>query len=146
MVIGAEGEPRWVDSFGHPYYDSPAQYLARRLAAELRVRVRYDMPGTIQRMSTAYASPVDRAEAELVGRRAVQYALDGRSEVMVTLERMPEASYAVTTGAVDLAVVANQERPLPAEFVNPAGNGMTPAFETYARPLLGGPLPSFQRL
>jgi 6-phosphofructokinase len=145
-VIGAEGEPRWVDSFGHPYYDSPAQFLARRLAAELGVRVRYDMPGTIQRMSTAYASPVDRAEAELVGRRAVQFAQEGRSEVMVTLERVPEKRYAVTTGSVDLAVVANQERPLPAEFVNPAGNGMTSAFEAYARPLLGGPLPPFQRL
>jgi ATP-dependent phosphofructokinase / diphosphate-dependent phosphofructokinase len=145
-VIGSTGEPRWVDSFGHPYHDSPAQYLARRLAVELRVRVRYDMPGTIQRMSTAYASPVDRAEAELVGRGAVQYALDGRSGVMVTLCREPVEGYAVTIGAVDLAVVANQERPLPAGFVNPAGNGMTPAFEEYARPLIGGPLPSFQRL
>jgi 6-phosphofructokinase 1 len=89
---------------------------------------------------------VDRAEAELVGRTAVRYAADGRSGVMVSLERVPGDGYAVTTGAVDLAIVANQQRRLPDAFINAAGNGLTPAFEAYARPLLGEPLPTFLRL
>ena len=32
-VLGAGGEALWTDSFGHSYYDSPAQHLARRSAS-----------------------------------------------------------------------------------------------------------------
>src|SRR5207248_2193672 len=78
-VIGATGEPRWVDAFGHAYFDSPAQWLTQRLQAELGVRVRFDKPGTIQRMATGYVSQTDRAEAELVGRAAVDQARPGTS-------------------------------------------------------------------
>ena len=28
-VLGADGDPEWVDAFGHPYYPSPAAYLTR---------------------------------------------------------------------------------------------------------------------
>ena len=145
-VIGAGGQPRWVDAFGHAYYDSPAQALTQRLQRELGVRVRWDKPGTIQRMATAYVSTVDRAEAELVGREAVRYARDGRSDVMVTLERQPGAEYGVTTGWAPLEVVANQQRWLPGEFIAHGGRGMTAQFVEYAAPLIGEPLPQFQKL
>ena len=145
-VIGAAGEPRWVDPFGHAYYDSPAQFLSRTLQAELNVRVRFDKPGTIQRMATAYVSETDRAEAELVGRQAVRFAAEGVSEVMVTLERLPGRDYHVTTGRVPLEVVANQQKRLPDEFISHDQAGLTEAFVTYATPLIGGPLPDFLRL
>jgi 6-phosphofructokinase len=145
-IIGALGEPRWVDPFGHAYFDSPAQWLAQRLQAESGVRVRFDKPGTIQRMSTAYVSQTDRAEAELVGRAAVQLANRGVSGVMVTLERAAGPEYAVTTSTVPLNVVANQQKLLPDKFIAPDGNGMTQAFVAYATPLIGAPLPVFERL
>jgi 6-phosphofructokinase 1 len=145
-VIGTGGAPHWVDAFGHAYYDSPAQALARVLQLELGVRVRFDKPGTIQRMATAYVSQVDRAEAELVGRTAVRYALEDRSGVMVTLERSRGTEYEVRPGAVELGVVANQQKRLPTEYVNERGNGMTEAFVQYAEPLIGDPLPVFEEL
>jgi 6-phosphofructokinase 1 len=145
-VIGASGEPRWVDAFGHAYFDSPAQALAQVLQAELGVRVRFDKPGTIQRMATAYASVTDRAEAERVGRAAVQYAAEGRSGVMVTLERRSGAPYVVETGQAPLRVVANAQKRLPPEFIQPSGHGLTDAFVAYATPLLGEPLPDFEQL
>jgi ATP-dependent phosphofructokinase / diphosphate-dependent phosphofructokinase len=145
-VIGATGEPRWTDAFGHPYYDSPAQWLAQRLQAELGVRVRFDKPGTIQRMASAYVSTSDRAEAEQVGRAAVKLAQAGTSGVMVTLVREPGPTYTVQMGSVALEVVANQQKRLPDEYIGPGGNGMTDAFVAYATPLLGEPLPDFQRL
>ena len=144
--IGEQGEPRWIDAFGHPYYDSPAQALAQRITQALRVRARFDKPGTIQRMATAYVSTVDRAEAEMVGQAAVRELLDGASGVMITLEREPGLAYAITTGTVDLQVVANQQKRLPDEFINAQGNGLNEAFQTYATPLLGDPLPTFVRL
>jgi 6-phosphofructokinase 1 len=145
-IIGALGEPRWVDPFGHAYYDSPAQWLAQRLQAELGVRVRFDKPGTIQRMATAYVSVTDRDEAELVGRAAVKLAATGTSGVMVTLEREAGPNYGIGTGTTPLEVVANQQKLLPDEFIAPAGNGMTQAFVAYATPLIGDPLPVFTRL
>jgi ATP-dependent phosphofructokinase / diphosphate-dependent phosphofructokinase len=145
-VMGAFGEPRWTDAFGHPYYDSPAQWLAQRLQAELGVRVRFDKPGTIQRMASAYVSSSDRTEAEEVGRAAVKLAQAGTSGVMVTLVREPGTTYTVQTGSVPLEVVANQQKRLPDEYIAPGGNGMTDAFVAYATPLIGEPLPDFQRL
>jgi 6-phosphofructokinase 1 len=140
-VLGASGEPRWVDAFGHAYYDSPSAWLARELQRSLRLRVRVDRPGTIQRMAAAYVSPVDRAEAELVGRVAVQLAVAGVGDVMVTLERVPGDVYAARTGTAPLAEIANQQRRLPDNYILPDGMGLTEAFDAYARPLLGPPLP-----
>jgi len=145
-IIGAVGEPRWRDAFGHAYFDSPAQALSQRLQAELGVRVRFDKPGTIQRMATAYVSTTDRAEAELVGRAAVALATAGTSGVMVTLERQAGPGYSVRTGTTPLAIVANQQKRLPDEFIAASGTAMTEAFVAYATPLIGEPLPEFQRL
>jgi len=142
-VLGASDEPRWVDAFGHAYYDSPAQWLSRQLQASLGVRVRFDKPGTIQRMATAYVSTTDRDEAERVGREAVRLATKGTSRMMVSLKREPTGGYRVTTGTVPLEVVANQQRRLPDEFINETGNGLTDAFVEYATPLIGEPLPEF---
>ncbi|MCA1644140.1 MAG: 6-phosphofructokinase [Chloroflexi bacterium] len=145
-VIGAIGEPRWVDAFGHAYYDSPAQWLAQRLQAEVGVRARFDKPGTIQRMASAYVSTSDRAEAEMVGRAAVELATAGTSGVMVTLQRAAGADYVVSTGTAPLRVVANQAKRLPDAFIASGGRGMTEAFVDYATPLIGEPLPEFQKL
>src|SRR5262249_10570576 len=134
-VLGAQGQPRWVDAFGHDYYDSPAQWLSQRLTMDLHMRVRYDKPGIIQRTALSYVSEVDRAEAELVGRVAVQLAAAGTTGVMVTLKK------GMNTGTVALEAVANEQRRLPDEFINEQGNGLTDAFTQYAQPLIGEPLP-----
>ncbi len=145
-VIGGAGQPRWVDAFGHAYFDSPAQWLAQRLQAELGVRVRFDKPGTIQRMATPYVSSTDRAEAEVVGRQAVKLAAGGTSGVMVSLQRVGGTTYRVTTGTAPLETVANEQRRLPEDFINAEGNGLTAAFVDYATPLIGEPLPDLARL
>jgi 6-phosphofructokinase 1 len=145
-VLGAGGDPRWVDPFGHAYFDSPAQFLSRHLQTALNVRVRFDKPGTIQRMATGYVSTTDRAEAELVGREAVRLATQGVSGVMVSLERLSGPEYRVETSTVPLEVVANQQKRVPDEFIGPNGAGLTEAFVAYAAPLIGEPLPDFVRL
>ena len=143
-VLGASGDPEWVDAFGHPYYPSPAAYLARLLRQELGVRVRYDKPGTLQRMTRALVSRVDEREAFAVGRAAVRAAVRGQGGTMVTLLRRAEVPYRATTGLAPLALVANQYRPMPPEFLGPgAAMPTTEAFASYALPLLGGPLPRY---
>jgi 6-phosphofructokinase 1 len=145
-VLGARGAPRWTDPFGHAYYDSPAQHLASRLRERLGVRVRVDKPGTLQRMSAAHHSRCDLAEAEAAGATAVGLALEGRSDLMVTLVRESDDPYRCSTGTAPLAEIANHQRTLPPEFIASDGFGLTAAFERYARPLLGDPLPEYARL
>jgi ATP-dependent phosphofructokinase / diphosphate-dependent phosphofructokinase len=143
--IGATGEPYFVDSFGHKYYPGPANYLANLVIAELGLTARFDKPGTLQR--TAVISPVDCEEAWLVGEEAVRQAVKGESDLMITLLRQTtdDGSYRATTGTTSLVNIANAERHMPPEFLNAAGNFVTPAYVEYARPLIGGDLPDYFR-
>ncbi len=135
-----------VDAFGHHLLSGAAQYLVSLLIEELGLRARFDKPGDLQRMSSLAVSDVDRSEAELVGRAAVQAALDGETDKMVTLLRVPGDEYRCETGLAELAGIANATRPLPPAFLSATGTGVTEAFRAYALPLLGAPLPRYARL
>ena len=65
---------------------------------------------------------------------------------MVSLERAPGADYEIRTRSVALEVVANQQKRLPDQFIANSGSGMTDEFVAYAAPLIGEPLPVFQKL
>jgi 6-phosphofructokinase 1 len=143
-----EGGHQGMDAFGHRLLAGAAPYLVSLVRERLELRARYDRPGDLQRMSSACVSEVDRLEADMVGRAAVQAAVArGETDKMVTLVREETASrYASSTGLTDLDRVANQHRPLPVEYVSGNGKGITAAFREYALPLLGEPLPRPIRL
>ena len=136
----------FIDSFGHPYHEGPASYLCRLVDQQLGLKARYDKPGTIQRMAMSHVSETDLEEAYMLGKMAVEYALAGESDKMVILIREPGDVYRCTTGLADLEAIANSERHLPAEYINAEGNFVTEAFLSYARPLIGSPLPDYGRL
>jgi 6-phosphofructokinase 1 len=144
-VLGGKTAPGRVDEFGHPYFEGAGSYLARLLEHRLNVRVRCERPGTIQRSMVACVSRTDAVEAEMAGRAAVRYALDGHTGVMVALVREPERPYRCDAGTVPLERVAGQVKRLPADYLDPARYFVQPAFARYAQPLVG-PLPRFGRL
>ena len=133
------------DDFGHEYHDGPARYLAALVSRHLRVRARYEKPGTIQRSFVGALSEIDAQEAELVGRAAVLAALDGLRDVMITLERQNGPEYRCSTGAAPLADVAGKVRRMPPDFLSPDGWFVSQRFLDYASPLIG-PLPHYDRL
>ncbi len=143
--LGGE-QAHWIDPFGHPYYPGPAPVLARAIERRLRLRTRYDKPGTIARMFMSCVSPVDWQEAYDAGATAVALLGAGASEVMVSLERVSDEPYRVRFSAVPLRAIANRERLLPDEYIASDGRSVTAAYRRYALPLLGGPLPPFARL
>ena len=144
-VLGAGSEPLFIDDFGHEYHDGPARYLAALVSRHLRVRARYEKPGTIQRSFVGALSEIDAQEAELVGRAAVLAALDGLRDVMITLERQNGPEYRCSTGAAPLADVAGKVRRMPPDFLSPDGWFVSQRFLDYASPLIG-PLPHYDRL
>jgi 6-phosphofructokinase 1 len=140
--------PDYVDPFGHEYYRGvgAGQVLAQLVTRRLDLRARVDAPGTLQRMSQAHQSEVDLIESEECGRAAVRGALAGSTDQMVVLERAEGQVYRCTIGMAELEKIANVEKRMPAEYLNPAGNFVTQSFIDYALPLIGGPLPQYVEL
>jgi len=120
--------------------DFLASLVKTRVSQKLggkRLRVRADTFGYLQRSFAGYASPVDQKEARAVGRKAVQHAMAGQDSGSVAIIRNPGKIYGVTYSLVDLKDVARETRPLPREYINAAGNGITDSFLSYVRPLTG---------
>jgi ATP-dependent phosphofructokinase / diphosphate-dependent phosphofructokinase len=134
-----------MDSFGHIQPGGIGQYLADAVTRNLKIKARFDKPGTIQRSSMLCASTVDSREAYLAGKMAVRYAAQGKSGFMVTLERTRSRDYLVETGIVELEKVANQVRTFPEEFIDADHHFVTRSFLDYVTPLVGD-LPCYERL
>lgn len=152
-IVNENGEPyasaagrTMVDAFGHEVKQGVVEAVAEIIFDALGVRARFDKPGYLQRSFVELASPVDQEEAYRAGREGVQAALRGVSGRMVSFVREPGPTYAIRYELADLSRIANQEKVIPDEFINAEGNGVTEAFLSYARPLIGGPLPPFARL
>lgn len=135
-----------VDRFGHPQLGGVAAVICDLIATELKIKARFDKPGTIQRVSAALVSPVDVEEAWRVGQAAVAHAVAGATGRMVALRRERDEPYRSAIELVPLEQVANRVRPVPDEFIAPAGHDVTEAYLNYIRPLIGGPLPAYARL
>jgi len=120
------------------YVEGAAQYLCALVESKLRLRARFDKPGTIQRMSLPYISKVDQKEAYECGRFAVQVSQNSQvSGVEVAMRRVLTRPYKIKFGTIPLPVVAGSEKLLPPSFINREGNFVTPAFKKYALPLIG---------
>jgi 6-phosphofructokinase 1 len=135
-----------LDSFGHLQMGGAAEFLCNVISEKLKLKARFDKPGTIQRVSMALVSEVDLSEAYMVGQKAVEYAVNGIKDKMVSLVREGNGEgYVCKTGLVDLEKVANSEKLIPDEFINEEGNGVTEKFYEYALPLIGGALLDYAR-
>ncbi len=143
---GSSNTPYYVDDFGHEYFEGPAKYLAQLLSHNLKVRVRDEKPGTIQRSLMTCISKTDAAEAELAGRAAVNYALKGHTDAMVTLVRQPGQKYQCDTGLAPLENVMGKVKSMPDSYIDADNGLMTQEFLDYARPLIGAPVPRYARL
>ena len=144
--IGEQGEPYYTDDFGHPYYDGPSRYLAAQVSRRLGVRTRHEKPGTIQRSMMACVSHIDAHEAGMAGQAAVQRAVAGERDIIITLQREHGDRYSCTTGTASLEAVGSKVKCMPPEYLDPDNHFVTQAFIDYARPLLGDALPMYGRL
>ena len=77
----------------------------------------------------------------LAGELAVRAVLTGESGKMVGFSRLSTKPYQVEPILIDIQEVMLRERLMPPEFINEAGNGVTPAFVEWCKPLIGPELP-----
>jgi 6-phosphofructokinase 1 len=118
--------------------DSLAELIKTKLGGKLnkKLRVRADTLGYPQRSFPGFASPVDAAEARLVGKTAVHLSASGARGGSIAMRRTSASPYAIETFLTPLETVARLTKHMPAEFLE-GGNNVTPAFIRYARPLVG---------
>ena len=135
---------RMQDAFGHTAFGSSkltvvqivVNYL-NEVGLAAKGAARGNVPGTDQRHSMAFASPVDLDEAYALGQTALQLAATGQSGYMATILRNPGCVYSVRYDKVSLTEVANSERTFPAAWIAPNGCDVSDDFVRYARPLVG---------
>lgn len=127
-----------VFSAGRSVYPSYAgMHLAAAVTKELGIKARYEKAGLCERSSIPWQSQVDREEAELVGRSAVRAALEGRSAVMIGIERVSSRPYEIRLTQIPVDQVMLRERTMPASWINDRGNDVTREFVDWCRPLVG---------
>lgn len=129
-----------VDAFGHKQMSGTAVILAQKVAEATGLKTRAIEFSTLQRAATHIASLTDINEAFQVGHDAVIAANEGKTGMMITLDRNGDDPYQCGTSAYDIHAIANVERKVPDEWITADGTGLTDDFEKYGRPLIMGEL------
>lgn len=145
-VLGSSERPWYVDDFGHAYYEGAGGHLASLVGKFLKIRVRYERPGTIQRSMISCVSTTDAVEAEMVGRAAIDYCVEGVTDKTVTLIRDSGEQYACSTGLASLRNVAGKVRKMPEYYLEKSTYSVTDSFVRYSLPLIGSALPKLERI
>jgi ATP-dependent phosphofructokinase / diphosphate-dependent phosphofructokinase len=143
-----------TDAFGHAQLGGAGDYLRGLVEQHLGIKARVARPGIAQRAASHLASKADSDEAYLAGQAAVKAAVNGETDVMITLLRSDSETYSCETGLAPLSDIANGVKKLPREWINEDGVSMNYQFARYALPLIQGEvevpfengLPAFARL
>jgi 6-phosphofructokinase 1 len=126
------------DAFGHTQLGGVAAHLAGRVHDALGLKVHWALPDYLQRSARHIASKTDFEQAQAVGRKAVEFALEGRNATMPVIVRTSDSPYRWKIEAAPLERVANREKKMPAGFIRRDGYGITAAARRYLEPLIRG--------
>ncbi len=130
-----------ADTFGHSQLSGTGKALESFLNEHLDVKIRSIELNVMQRCASHIASKTDLEEAEQLGRRAVECAAEGQTDIMLSLRRVSSNPYTVVCESVPVCRVANEMKIVPDTFINQRGNGVTEGMVEYLRPLIQGEMP-----
>ena len=127
-----------TDAFGHAQLGGVAPVVANLIREATGYKYHWGVADYMQRAARHIASKTDVEHAYAVGQKAVEYALQGKNSVMVTIDRKNTAKYSWATGEVALSKVANKEKMMPKSFISKDGFGITKKCRDYLLPLISG--------
>lgn len=134
-----------TDQFGHVRLSGTGKYLEHLIHHTIGCKVRSVELNVLQRCASHIASFTDIEEAFELGKRGVDYALEGITGHMIRLLRTSDEPYHVEYSVEDIDKIANEERRVPLEWINEAGNDVTEEMITYLKPLIQGEsMPSYK--
>jgi len=126
------------DAFGHSQLGGVAPRLAELVNNKLKLKNHWAVADYLQRSASHLSSGVDRTQAYEVGKKAVQFAVNGQNGVMPVIKRKSSKPYRWEVVSAPLTKIANVEKKLPAGFITKDGFGMTKRARNYFQPLIEG--------
>ena len=130
-----------VDTFGHSYIAGSARVLEEAVRSRIGCKVRSIELNLMQRCAAHVASRTDIQESRMLGMTACHLALEGKTGLMAAVERISDEPYQVRFTGIPVCSVANQEKKVPEDYINAAGNDVTEKMMSYLRPLIQGEAP-----
>jgi len=126
------------DAFGHAQLGGVAPVITSLINAKIGYKCHWGVPDYLQRSGRHIASETDVQQAYAVGRAAVEFAIAGKTAVMPAIRRLSDDPYRWDIVEAPLSEVANNEKPLPRDFISADGFGITEAARRYLAPLIVG--------
>lgn len=131
--------------FGAMGGTSAAMAIHKMISDEFGFRGEFQITESLPMCAADRAVQLDIDEAYMCGQAAVELAKQGKTGLMVTLERDAGDGYNCATGTAALNDVAVKAKPMPDKYINSEGNFITEEFLNYVKPLIGK-LPEYTRL
>ncbi len=126
------------DAFGHEQLGGVAPIIAHLIQKNLGYKYHWAVSDYLQRAARHIASQTDLDQAYALGKAAVEFALAGKRDVMLTIKRESETPYQWSIGTALLADVANIERAIPRDWIDASGFAITDTCRRYLEPLIQG--------
>lgn len=127
-----------ADQFGHSQLSGAGKCLEHLVKERLGVKVRSVEINVLQRCAAHISSKTDLDEAFILGEKAVEYAKEGKTGIMVIIERKSDEPYICQYSYANVSGIANEAKEVPREWINEQGNDVTEEMLTYLRPLILG--------
>ncbi len=127
-----------ADKFGHAQLSGTGKALESLVKDRMDIKVRSIELNVLQRCAAHISSRTDINESFALGQAAVKYAADGMTAVMSTIKRVSNDPYQWIIEPENVALIANQAKTIPLEWITPEKNDVTPEMEAYLRPLIIG--------
>lgn len=130
--------PSNLDSFGHSILSGVGKVLETAVKQKFNCKVRSIELNILQRCAMHIASKTDIDEAFIIGKEAVNTAIDGNTAKMMIFLRDSNNPYSIKISNVDIKNTANLEKTIPLEWINKQKNNITKEFIDYVKPLIQG--------
>lgn len=125
------------DPFGHLQMGGVGNVLKQILKNKLGIeKIRVIEFNLLQRCAAHCTSKLDVDEAYILGKKAVQHAINGKNNVMIGLERTNEQKYKSKIKFFPLNLVANHEKKIPLEWMINNNEQYNDKFINYIEPLI----------
>lgn len=125
-----------ADVFGHRDIAGTGTILKQLVSEKLHCKVRALELNLLQRCAAHLASPVDLEESQLLGAKAVQCAIAGKSGVMATIKRQQQQPYQISFSSIPVELTANHEKTVPLNWIHQNGHDVTDEMLHYLLPLI----------
>lgn len=126
------------DAFGHSQLGGVAPKLAHMIKDKHGYKYHWALADYLQRAARHIASQTDLEHALALGKTAVEYAIAGENNIMLTIERESDTPYCWRIGTAPLCEVANVEKSMPEDFITADGFQITDKCRQYLQPLIEG--------